>query len=71
MKKNLLLFFGRPAPSNGNGGADGHERDRPPQIRWPYVMNSSVPIFGPILQGSWTWHRHHRRWQHGYYRTRG
>jgi hypothetical protein len=75
MKKNLLLLFGRFVPSKQNGGANGNGNDNKrgplPQIRWPYVMNASVPILGPIVQGSWIWHHHHRRWQHGYYRTRG
>src|SRR5262249_36528007 len=74
MKKNLLLLFGRSVPSKRNGGANangnGNTRNHPPEIRWPYVMNSSVPIRGPILQGSWVWHHHHRCRQHGYYRTR-
>ena len=70
MKKNLLLLFGRSVASNGNGGANGNKKGQPPEIRWPYVMNSSVPILGPIFQGSWIWHHHHRRWHHGYYRTR-
>ena len=70
MKKKLLLLFGRSVASNGNGGANGNKKGQPPEIRWPYVMNSSVPILGPIFQGSWIWHHHHRRWHHAYYRTR-
>ena len=40
----------------------------PPEVEWPYVMNSSVPMLGPIVQGSWIWHHHRRHWHHGYYR---
>ena len=75
MKKKLLLLFRRFVPSKRNGGANGNgaednKGDRPPQIQWPYVMNSCVPMLGPIVQGSWIWHHHYRRWHHGYYRTR-
>lgn len=61
MKKKLLLLFRRFVPSKRNGGANGNgAKDdkgyRPPQIQWPYVMNSSVPMLGPIVQGSWIWH---------------
>ncbi|PYJ91163.1 MAG: hypothetical protein DME62_15810 [Verrucomicrobia bacterium] len=75
MKKKLLLLFGRFVPSKRNGGANGNgandnKGDRRPQIQWPYVLNSSVPMLGPIAQGSWIWHHHHTRWHHGYYRTR-
>jgi hypothetical protein len=74
MKKQLLLLFRRVVPSKRNRGANGNGADnkgyRPPQIQWPYVMTSSVPMLGPIVQGSWIWHHHHRRRHHGYYRTR-
>jgi hypothetical protein len=75
MKKKLLLLFRRFVPSKRNGGANGNgaediKGDRAPQIQWPYVMNSSVPMLGPIVQGSWILHHHHRHWHHGYYRTR-
>jgi hypothetical protein len=75
MKKKLLLLFRHFVPSKRNDGSNGNgakddKGDRPPQIQWPYVMNSSVPMLGPIVQGSWIWHPHHRRWHHGYYRTR-
>jgi hypothetical protein len=75
MKKKLLLLFRHFVPSKRNDGSNGNgakddKGDHPPQIQWPYVMNSSVPTLGPIVQGSWIWHPHHRRWHHGYYRTR-
>jgi hypothetical protein len=41
-----------------------------PQFAWPYVMNSSVAMRGPLVSGTWIWHHQHARWHHGYYRTR-
>ena len=37
---------------------------------WPYVMNSSLAMRGPLASGTWIWHRQHAHWHHGYYRTR-
>ena len=60
------LFLQNVDPNRKN---DNEDKLRPP-IAWPHVMNSHVPMLGPIVQGSWIWHHHHRRCQHGYYRTR-
>ena len=37
---------------------------------WPYVMNSSLAVRGPLASGTWIWHRQHAHRHHGYYRTR-
>ena len=47
-----------------------NKRDPQAQFEWPYVMNSSIPMLGPIVPGSWVWRRHHKHWHHGYYRVR-
>jgi hypothetical protein len=49
---------------NDNKGKLGH------QFAWPYAMNSSVAMRGPLVSGTWIWHRQRARWHHGYYRTR-
>ena len=42
-----------------------------PKIAWPYVMDSSLAMRGPLASGTWIWHRQlHGHWHHGYYRTR-
>jgi len=41
-----------------------------PQFAWPYAMNSYVAMRGPLVSGTWVWHRQRARWHHGYYRTR-
>ena len=41
-----------------------------PQLAWPYAMNSYVAMRGPLVSGTWIWHRQRARWHHGYYRTR-
>src|SRR5215471_18887706 len=40
------------------------------RIAWPYVMNSSLAMRGPLASGTWIWHRQHAHWHHSYYRTR-
>jgi len=40
------------------------------RIAWPYVMNSSLAMRGPLASGTWIWHRQHTHWHHSYYRTR-
>jgi hypothetical protein len=40
------------------------------KFEWPYVMNSSVAMGGPLVSGTWIWHHQNARWHHGYYRTR-
>ena len=59
---------GQKAPLSGaTFGATGELRRK---FKWPYVMNSSVAMHGPIVSGTWIWHHQHSRWHHGYYRTR-
>jgi len=48
---------------------DNEDKLRPP-IAWPYVMNSSLAMRGPLVSGTWIWQRQHARWHHRYYRTR-
>ena len=40
------------------------------KIAWPYVMNSSLAMRGPLASGTWIWHHQHAHWHHSYYRTR-
>ena len=40
------------------------------KLEWPYMMNSSVPMQGPPISGTWIWQHQHAHWHHGYYRTR-
>ena len=59
---------GQKGPLSGaTAGATGELRRK---FKWPYVMNSSVAMHGPIVSGTWIWHHQHSRWHHGYYRTR-
>jgi len=73
MKNKLALLFRRFVLPERNVGAN-RERDGKgdshSQFEWPYVMSSSIPILGPIAQGSWVWHRHHKHSHHGFYRSR-
>jgi hypothetical protein len=72
MKKKLALFR-RFALLEWNVGVDRNRDNNGnshPQFEWPYVMGFSIPILGPIAQGSWVWHRHHKHSHHGYYRSR-
>jgi hypothetical protein len=73
VKNKLALLFRRFVLRERNIGAN-RERDNNGdsqlQFEWPYVMSSSIPILGPIAQGSWVWHRHHKHSHHGYYRSR-
>src|SRR3954453_7018779 len=41
-----------------------------PKVEWPYVMNSSVAMHGPLISATWIWYHLHRHWHHGYYRAR-
>jgi hypothetical protein len=46
-------------------------QDEPsPKLKWPHIMNSTVAIRGPLVSGTWIWHRQQARRHHGYYRTR-
>jgi hypothetical protein len=40
------------------------------KVEWPYVMNSSVAMHGPLVSATWIWYHQHGHWHHGYYRTR-
>jgi len=73
MKEKLVALFRRFALFARNIGADRerHNQDDPePQFEWPYVMNSSIPMLGPIVPESWVWNHHHKHSHHGYYRVR-
>jgi hypothetical protein len=50
---------------------EGHNNCEPqPKVEWPYVVNSSVAMQGPLVSATWIWYHHHGHWHHGYYRTR-
>jgi hypothetical protein len=73
MKKKLEALFGRFvlfAQKIGANRERHNKRDPQAQFEWPYVMNSSIPMLGPLTQSSWIWHRHHKHSHHGYYRVR-
>jgi hypothetical protein len=54
----------------GRDHQDDNEDKIEPKFEWPYVMNSSVAMRGPLVSGTWSWHRQRTRWHHRYYRTR-
>jgi len=73
MKNKFVALFRRFVLSARNIGANRESYDKGdsgPKFEWPYVMSSSIPILGPLTQGSWVWHRHHKHSHHGYYRVR-
>jgi hypothetical protein len=41
-----------------------------PKVEWPYVMNSSVAMYRPLVSATWIWHHQRAHWHHGHYRTR-
>ena len=47
-----------------------HNCERRSKVKWPYVMNSSVAMHGPLISATWIWYHVHRHWHHGYYRAR-
>lgn len=50
---------------------ENHNNCEPrPKVEWPYVMNSSVAMHGPLISATWIWYHLHRHWHHGYYRAR-
>jgi hypothetical protein len=50
---------------------ESHNNCEPrPKVEWPYVMNSSVAMHGPLISATWIWYHLHRHWHHGYYRAR-
>ena len=50
---------------------ESHNNCEPrPKVEWPYVMNSSVAMQGPLISVTWIWYHLHRHWHHGYYRAR-
>jgi hypothetical protein len=73
VKEKLVMLFRRFVLFAQNVGRD-HQNDNEdkiePQFAWPYVMNSSVAMRGPLVSGTWIWHRQNARWHHRYYRTR-
>jgi len=62
-----LVLFARNVVRNRENDNGGELR---PKFEWPYVMNSSVAMRGPLVSGTWIWQHQHARWHHGYYRTR-
>ena len=73
VKEKLVMLFGRLvlfARNVGRNHQNDNEGELGPKFEWPYVMNSSVAMRGPLASGTWIWHRQHARWHHGYYRTR-
>jgi hypothetical protein len=73
VKEKLVMLFGRLvlfARNVGRNRQNDNEGELGPKFEWPYVMNSSVAMRGPLVSGTWIWHRQHARWHHGYYRTR-
>ena len=73
VKEKLVMLFRRLVLFARNVGRN-RENDNDGELRlkfaWPHVMNSSVAMRGPLVSGTWIWHRQHARWHHGYYRTR-
>jgi hypothetical protein len=73
VKEKLVILFRRFGLFLQNVGRnrknDNEDKLRPP-IAWPYVMNSSPAMRGPLVSGTWIWQRQHARWHHRYYRTR-
>jgi hypothetical protein len=63
-----FVLFARNA--GGKIGKVLKEKSMNSKFEWPYVMNSSVAMRGPLVSGTWIWHHQHARWHHGYYRTR-
>ena len=73
VKEKLVMLFRRFVLFARNVGRDrqnDNEGELGPKFEWPYVMNSSVAMRGPLVSGTWIWHRQHARWHHRYYRTR-
>ena len=73
VKEKLVMLFRRFvlfARNVGRNRQNDNEGKLGPKFEWPYVMNSSVAMRGPLVSGTWIWHRQHARWHHRYYRTR-
>ena len=73
VKEKLVMLFHRFVLFAGNVGRSrqNDNKGKPrPKFEWPYVMDFSVAMRGPLASGTWIWHRQHARWHHGYYRTR-
>jgi hypothetical protein len=73
VKEKFVMLFRRFVLSAQNLGRNRKNDNKGkfhPQIAWPYVMNSSVAMRGPLVSGTWIWSRQHARRHHGYYRTR-
>ena len=73
VKGKLVMLFRRLVVFAQNMGRNRESENQDklgPQFSWPYVMNSCVAMRGPVVSGTWIWHRQHLRWHHGYYRTR-
>ena len=73
VKEKLVMLFRRLVLFARNVVRNRENDDRDelrPKFEWPYVMNFSVAMRGPLVSGTWIWHHQHARWHHGYYRTR-
>ena len=73
VKEKFVMLFRRFVLFAQNVGRDRENDNKAelgPKIAWPYVMNSSLAMRGPLASGTWIWHRQHAHWHHGYYRTR-
>jgi len=73
VKEKFVMLLDRFVLSAQNVGGDREDDNKAKlgsRIRWPYVMNSSLAMRGPLASGTWIWHHQHAHWHHGYYRTR-
>jgi hypothetical protein len=73
VKENLVMLFDRFVlfARNVSRNPRNDNQDEPgPKLKWPHVMNSTLAMRGPLVSGTWIWHRHHARRNHGFYRTR-
>jgi hypothetical protein len=73
VKEQLVILFRRVvlfARNVGHNRGSDHNGELRTKFEWPYLMNSSVAMHGPLVSGTWIWHRQHARWHHRYYRTR-
>ena len=73
VRENLLVLFRRFLlfAWDVRCNRESHNNCEPrPKVEWPYVMNSSVAMHGPLISATWIWYHLHRHWHHGYYRAR-
>jgi hypothetical protein len=72
VKEKLVMLFDGLVLFAWNVGRnrENESKDKLPQFAWPHVMNSSIAMRGPLVSGTWIWHRQRACWRHRYYRTR-